>query len=116
MSDHSMTSEDPVVLTPAAREKATEYLKKEGREVVRVTFDANGNPGLELDKLRPGDRTFSQGGATVAVAESILEYVKGLEVDFLATGPEVGFKFGGKAQALDKAIGLKAREILASNA
>src|SRR5947208_324657 len=106
MSDSLPLASDWIVLTAGARAKAQEYLKKEGREVVRITFDPNGKLGLELDKLRPGDRTFVQGDVTVAVVGAVADFVKGLSVDF--DEKQGGFAFSGTATALDPVVGKKA--------
>src|SRR5438445_8963578 len=112
MSDPIKTAEttsDWIVLKPEARAKASEYMKKEGREVVRIAFDASGALGLELDRLREGDRTFQQGDVSVAVSEAAVDYCKGLVVDFETKEGQSGFSFSGTAPALDKAQALKAR-------
>lgn len=110
------SNNDWITLTQGARDKAKEYLAaNKDREVVRVTFDAQGNLGLELDKLRPGDKTFAQGDVTVAVGGVAADLVKGLVVDFQSSGGKVGFSFGGTAPAAtDPKVAIKARELIAA--
>jgi caa(3)-type oxidase subunit IV len=105
---------DPVTLTPAAREKASEYLKQDkAREVFRVSFDDKGKLSVELDKLRAGDRTFAQGDINIAMAEPLVSLLRGLTIDF---GPntegKVGFSFSGPPTG-DADLGNKAKQALA---
>src|SRR5580693_8616984 len=115
MSDSSTTTGDPITLTQAAREKATEFLKQDkAREVFRVSFNTEGKLSPELDKLRPGDRTFLQGEVNVAVAEPLVALLRGLTIDF-GPNPEgkVGFSFAGPPMN-DPELGRKAKEALAA--
>lgn len=110
----SLQTGDPITLTPAAREKATEYLKQDkAREVFRVSFDDAGKLSVELDKLRPGDRTFLQGEVNLAVAEPFVNLLRGLAIDF-GPNPEgkVGFSFSGPPTT-DSELGKKAKEAVA---
>lgn len=110
-------SNDPVTLTPAARDKAAEFLKNDkAREVFRVSFDDKGKLSVELDKLRAGDRTFAQGDVNIAMAEPLVALLRGLTIDF---GPntegKVGFSFSGPPTT-DAELGRKAKEALALQA
>jgi len=110
----SMSSGDPITLTPAARDKAAEYLKGDkAREVFRVSFDMNDKLSVELDKVRAGDRTFAQGDVNVAVAEQLVPLLRGLVIHF-EPNPEgkVGFSFSGPPTT-DAALGRKAKAALA---
>jgi cytochrome c oxidase subunit 4 len=117
MSDPQATG-DPVTLTQAAREKASEYLRHDkAHEVFRVSFDANGKLSPELDKLRPGDKTFVQGDVNVAIAEPLVPLLRGLTVDFGPSpeGKAAGFSFAGPPMS-DPDLAKKAKDALAQAA
>ncbi len=111
------SSGDPITLTPAARDKASEYLKQDKqREVFRISFDTNDKLSAALDKIRPGDKTFVQGDVNVAVEGPIVDLLRGLTVDFgPGPGDKIGFSFSG-APTSDAELGKKARAALAAPA
>jgi len=107
-------SDVPITLTPAARDKAAEFLRGDkNREVFRVSVDDRGKLSVELDKVRGGDKTFMQGEVNVAVAEPLVGLLRGLVIDF---GPnpqgQTGFSFSGPPQN-DSDLGRKAKDALA---
>jgi len=107
------TTGDPITLTPAAQQKAKEYLEQDKtHDVFRVKIDYNKKLAIDLDKIRPGDRTYQQGGVNVAIAEALIPILRGLIIDF---GPnsegKVGFQFAGPPHA-DPDLGNKAQAAL----
>lgn len=89
-----------IVLTPAAVEKVKSMMAKEGKEgsALRVGVVTGGCAGLSYDlrfqkKAYDNDVVMETSGLTVFINAESLAFIKGLEIDYVDTLKESGFKY-----------------------
>jgi iron-sulfur cluster assembly protein len=96
-----MNTQAPIVtLTDSAVEKVRSMMAKEGKEgyALRFGLTTGGCAGLSYElkfQKNPyeNDIVFDQKGLTVIVNQESVEFVKGVEVDYVDTLRESGFKY-----------------------
>lgn len=91
---------NPIVLTDAALLHLDNSLKKRGSGVgLRIGIKTTGCSGLSYvvdiaEEIQPGDHVFKQpNGAKVLVDAKAYPFIQGLQVDFVRSGLNQGFKF-----------------------
>ena len=89
-----------VTLTDSAVEKVKSMMAKEGKEgyALRFGLTTGGCAGLSYEmkfQKNPyeNDIVFEQKGLTVIVNQESLQYVKGVQIDYVDTLRESGFKY-----------------------
>lgn len=95
-----MNSTDIVTITPAAAEKIKALMAKEGKEgfALRFGVTTGGCAGLSYEmkfqkSAYDNDQTFTQQGLTVIINQESVDFVKGVEIDYVETLKESGFKY-----------------------
>ncbi len=96
-----MNTQTPVItLTDSAIEKVKAMMAKEGKQgyALRFGLTTGGCAGLSYEmKFQKipydNDVVFEQKGLMVIVNQESLEYIKGVEIDYLDTLRESGFKY-----------------------
>jgi iron-sulfur cluster assembly protein len=94
-------TQTPVItLTDSAVEKVKSMMVKEGKEgyALRFGLTTGGCAGLSYEmkfQKNPyeNDITFEQKGLTVIVNQESIQYVKGVQIDYVDTLKESGFKY-----------------------
>ena len=84
-------------VTEKAVEKITEFLKdREDAKIIRILMMegccAGPSLGMALDEPKKDDTTFQEGAITFLIHKDLFELAKPIEVDYLDTGMESGFK------------------------
>lgn len=94
------TTQNPLTLTPAAQDKIKSMMTKEGKEGygLRVGVTTGGCAGLSYDlRLQKNqydnDIVFKQGDITVFINPESLTFLKGIQIDYVDTLKESGFKY-----------------------
>lgn len=95
------TTQKPLVtLTNAAAEKIRSMMQKEGKEGYALRFGVvtGGCAGLSYEmkfQKNPyeNDIAFEQNGINVIVNQESVEFIKGIEIDYVDTLKESGFKY-----------------------
>lgn len=95
-----MNTTPVVTITPQAAEKIKALMAKEGKEgfALRFGVTTGGCAGLSYEmkfQKNPydNDLTFVQQGLTVMINQESVEFVKGVEIDYVETLKESGFKY-----------------------
>lgn len=96
-----MTTQLPVAtLTDSAVDKITSMMKKEGKEgyALRLGVTTGGCAGLSYEmkfQKNPYDNdiVYAYKGLQVIINQESLEFLKGIEVDYVDTLRESGFKY-----------------------
>ncbi|MBF0489389.1 MAG: iron-sulfur cluster assembly accessory protein [Candidatus Omnitrophica bacterium] len=96
-----MNTQTPLItLTDSAVEKIRSMMAKEGKEgyALRFGLTTGGCAGLSYEmkfQKTPyeNDIVFDQKGLTVIVNQESVEFIKGVEVDYIDTLRESGFKY-----------------------
>lgn len=96
-----------LTLTPKAIEKVKEAVKTQGKNettTLRVAVLAGGCSGFLydlqfLDDPSKEDLNFKQDGVNIAVDKKSMEMLDGIEIDFIDTLNESGFKFNNPNQS-----------------
>ena len=96
-----MNTQTPVAtLTDSAVDKITSMMKKEGKDgyALRLGVTTGGCAGLSYEmkfQKNPyeNDIVYQYKGLTVIVNQESLEFLKGIEVDYVDTLKESGFKY-----------------------
>lgn len=96
-----------LTLTPKAIEKVKEAIETQGKKettTLRVAVLAGGCSGFLydlqfLDDPSKEDLNFKQDGVNIAVDKKSMEMLDGIEIDFIDTLNESGFKFNNPNQA-----------------
>ncbi len=89
-----------VTITPIAAEKIRALMAKEGKEGYALRFGVvtGGCAGLSYEmkfqkSAYDNDITFEQQGLNVIVNQESVEFVKGIEIDYVESLKESGFKY-----------------------
>ena len=87
-----------IQVTQAATDYFKKQLGKEKRKNIRLGVKEVGCSGLAyvvdyIDELSPGDLVFEMDGFLIYVSEEHLEYLKGVEVDFVKRGVNAMIEF-----------------------
>ena len=98
---NQQNTQTPIItLTDAAVEKVRSMMAKEGKEgyALRFGLTTGGCAGLSYEmkfQKNPyeNDIVFEQKGLTVIVNQESLQYVKGVQIDYVDTLRESGFKY-----------------------
>ena len=95
-----MNSTGIVTITPLAAEKIKALMAKEGKEGYALRFGVvtGGCAGLSYEmkfqkSAYDNDITFEQQGLNVIVNQESVEFVKGIEIDYVESLKESGFKY-----------------------
>ena len=96
----SVKETPPLTITPSAVNKIRTMMAKDGKEdcALRVGVTTGGCAGLSYDlrfQKNPyeNDIVFEQGGLKVIVNPESLSFLKGIEIDYVDTLKESGFKY-----------------------
>ena len=98
---HAMNTQTPVVtLTESAIQKIKSMMQKEGKEgyALRFGLTTGGCAGLSYEmkfQKNPyeNDISYEYKGLVVIVNQESIEFVKGVEIDYVDTLKESGFKY-----------------------
>ncbi len=88
-----------VLFTKAAAYHIIEYLKNRGKGVgIRLSVNTTGCSGLmyvvePVDTPEAHDTVFYMHGATIFVDQKTIQYVDGVEIDYVKKGLNEGFEF-----------------------
>ena len=96
-----MNTQTPIItLTQSAVEKIQSMMAKEGKEgyALRFGLTTGGCAGLSYEmkfQKTPyeNDLTFEQKGLNIIINQESVEFVKGIEIDYVDTLKESGFKY-----------------------
>ncbi len=96
----TMETKPIVTLTPAAIEKLRAMMAKEGKEGYAFRFGVvtGGCAGLSYElkfqkNAYDNDITLEQDGLKIIINQESVEFVKGIQIDYLDTLRESGFKY-----------------------
>jgi Fe-S cluster assembly iron-binding protein IscA len=98
-----------VHLTPAAHARAKAYLEDTDHTALRIEIDAAGQLELDADRRREGDAACTQDGVSIVASAELGSVLSGLTIDWATENGCKGFKLGGTAPALDRAVARAAR-------
>src|SRR5476649_628972 len=98
---HTMSTQTPsITLTDSAIDKIKSMMHKEGKEgyALRFGLTTGGCAGLSYEmkfQKTPydNDLAFEQKGINVIVNQESVEFVQGIEIDYVDTLKESGFKY-----------------------
>lgn len=95
-----MNTTNIITITPIAAEKIKVLMAKEGKEGYALRFGVvtGGCAGLSYEmkfQKNPYDNdiTFEQQGLNVIINQESVEFVKGIEIDYVESLKESGFKY-----------------------